>query len=35
VYISDSGNHASMIHGMRNSRAERIIFENNNIEALE
>lgn len=35
VYLSDAGNHASMIHGMRNSRAERQVFKNNDAEHLE
>ena len=35
VFFSDEKNHASMIQGMRNSGAKKIIFEHNNINDLE
>ena len=35
VFFSDEKNHASMIQGMRNSGAKKIIFEHNNIKDLE
>jgi 5-aminolevulinate synthase len=34
-FVSDSKNHASMIMGVKHSRAEKIIWEHNNMEALE
>lgn len=35
VFFSDEKNHASMIQGMRNSGAKKIIFDHNNINDLE
>ena len=35
VFVSDSKNHSSLIQGIRNSRAEKVIWEHNNMEKLE
>lgn len=35
IYFSDSANHASLIHGMRNSRAARKVWRHNDVDHLE
>jgi 5-aminolevulinate synthase len=35
IVFSDAGNHASMIEGIRHSRAERIVFKHNDVADLE
>lgn len=35
VFFSDSANHASMIHGIRDARVEKNIFNHNDLESLE
>jgi len=35
IYFSDSKNHASLIHGMRNGRCDRKVFRHNDVEHLE
>ena len=35
TFISDSNNHSSLIQGIRHSRAEKIIWEHNNLDDLE
>lgn len=35
LFISDSKNHASLIDGIRSSKADKIIFKHNDMEDLE
>lgn len=35
TFLSDAKNHASLIEGMRATRADRVIFKHNDIEDLE
>jgi 5-aminolevulinate synthase len=35
VFLSDSKNHASLIDGMRSSKADKIIWDHNDLDDLE